>query len=94
MRDLFWLTDALMDRRRPFFPKSRGKPRVDDRRVPSGMIFVQRNGLRWRDGEGRARHRCKGRPERGLRPAEDALQPLETVEPDGRVRHDHDRTDR
>jgi transposase len=33
----------------PYFPKSHGKPRVDDRRVLSGIIFVNRNGLRWRD---------------------------------------------
>lgn len=33
----------------PYFPKSHGKPRVDDRRVLSGMIFINRNGLRWRD---------------------------------------------
>lgn len=32
-----------------YFPKSPGKPRVDDRRVLSGIIFVNRNGLRWRD---------------------------------------------
>ena len=32
-----------------FFPKSHGKPRVDDRRVLSGIIFINRNGLRWRD---------------------------------------------
>jgi transposase len=38
-----------MERLRPFFPKSRGKPRVDDRRVLSGIIFINRNGLRWRD---------------------------------------------
>lgn len=38
-----------MDRHRPFFPKSHGKPRVDDRRVLNGIIFVNRNGLRWRD---------------------------------------------
>ena len=31
-------------------PKSDGKPRVVDRRVLSGIIFVNRNGLRWRDG--------------------------------------------
>ena len=36
-------------RLRPFFPKSRGKPRVDDRRVLSGIIFIQRNGLMWKD---------------------------------------------
>lgn len=34
---------------RHFFPKSLGKPRVDDRRVLSGIIFINRNGLRWRD---------------------------------------------
>ena len=27
----------------------RTRPRVDDRRVLSGIIFVNRNGLRWRD---------------------------------------------
>ena len=45
----FWLTDAQMARLQPFFPKNRGKPRVDDRRVLSGIIFINRNGLRWRD---------------------------------------------
>ena len=49
MSDLYWLTDEQMGRLRPFFPKSHGKPRVDDRRVLSGIIFVNRNGLRWRD---------------------------------------------
>ena len=49
MSNLFWLTDAQMARLQPFFPKSHGKPRVDDRRVLSGIIFVNRNGLRWRD---------------------------------------------
>ncbi len=49
MSDLFWLTDKQMARLRPYFPKSHGRPRVDDRRVLSGIIFVNRNGLRWRD---------------------------------------------
>ena len=49
MSDLFWLTDAQMARLAPFFPRSHGKPRVDDRRVLSGIIFINRNGLRWRD---------------------------------------------
>ena len=49
MSDLFWLTDEQVERLRPFFPKSHGKPRVDDRRVLSGIVFVNRNGLRWRD---------------------------------------------
>ena len=38
-----------MARLKPFFRKSHGKPRVDDRRVFSGMIFINRNGLRWCD---------------------------------------------
>ena len=49
MSNLFWLTDEQMGRLRPFFPKSHGKPRVDDRRVLSGIIFINRNGLRWCD---------------------------------------------
>jgi len=49
MSDLFWLSDEQMARLEPFFPKSHGKPRVDDRRVLSGIIFINRDGLRWRD---------------------------------------------
>ena len=49
MSDLFWLTDAQMERMKPFFPLSHGVPRVDDKRVLSGIIFINRNGLRWRD---------------------------------------------
>lgn len=49
MSNLFWLKDAQTARLEPFFPKSHGKPRVDDRRVLSGIIFINRNGLRWRD---------------------------------------------
>ena len=49
MSNLFWLTDAQIARLRPFFPKSHGVPRVDDRRVLSGITFINRNGLRWCD---------------------------------------------
>src|SRR3546814_5207942 len=49
MSDLYWLTDEQMARLQPYFPKSHGRARVDDRRVLSGIIFVNRNGLRWRD---------------------------------------------
>jgi transposase len=49
MSDLYWLTDEQMARLAPFFPRSRGRPQVDDRRVLSGIIFANRNGLRWRD---------------------------------------------
>jgi transposase len=49
MSNLFWLTDEQMERLKPFFPKSHGKQRVDDRRVLSGIIFINRNGLQWCD---------------------------------------------
>src|SRR5674536_372478 len=49
MTDLFLLSEAQMRRIEPFFPLSHGVPRVDDRRVISGIVFVIRNGLRWRD---------------------------------------------
>lgn len=48
----YWLTEAQIERLKPFFPKSHGKPRVDDRRVLIGIFFINRNGLRWCDGEG------------------------------------------
>jgi putative transposase len=38
-----------MRRIKPHFPQSHGIARVDDRRVDSGIVFVIRNGLRWRD---------------------------------------------
>ncbi len=38
-----------MRRIAPYFPLSHGMPRVDDRRVISGIVLVIRNGLRWRD---------------------------------------------
>jgi transposase len=38
-----------MRRIEPYFPLSHGVPRVDDRLILSGIIFVLRNGLRWRD---------------------------------------------
>jgi transposase len=49
MSSLFLLTDEQMARLEPFVPKSHGKPRVDDRRVFSGMIFINRNALRLYD---------------------------------------------
>jgi transposase len=49
MCDLFWLSRTQMRRIEPYFPLSHGIARVDDRRVISGIIFVIRNGLRWRD---------------------------------------------
>ena len=49
MNGLIWSSEAQMRRIEPYFPLSHGVPRVDDRRVLSGIIFVIRNGLRWRD---------------------------------------------
>ena len=49
MTEMILLSEAQMARISPFFPLSHGIPRVDDRRVISGIILVIRNGLRWRD---------------------------------------------
>ena len=49
MSDLIWLSEAQMRRIEPYFPLSHGVPMADERRVLSGIIFVIRNGLRWRD---------------------------------------------
>ncbi|CCQ75670.1 transposase [Magnetospira sp. QH-2] len=46
----FWLSDKQFERLQPLLPnKTRGVPRVDDRRVISGIIHVLRQGLMWRD---------------------------------------------
>ena len=44
MRDLFWRTDAQMERLKPFFPVSHGRPRVDNRPVLRGIVFMRCNG--------------------------------------------------
>ena len=75
MHDLFLLSKAQMRRIEPFFPLSHGIPRVDDRRVISGIVFVIRNGLRWRDAP------------RDYRP-QDNLQSVRTLEPSWRVQQD------
>ena len=49
MTDLFWLNETQIKRIEPHFPLSHGVPRVDDLRVISGIVFVIKNGLRWRD---------------------------------------------
>ena len=49
MSGLIWLNDEQMARIAPYFPKSHGKPRVDDRRVICGIIYIIRNGLQWKD---------------------------------------------
>ena len=49
MRDLYWLSEDQLKLIEPYFPPSRGVPRVDDLRVISGIIFVLKRGLQWRD---------------------------------------------
>ena len=49
MGDLILLSEAQMRQIEPYFPLSHGVPGVDDRRGISGIVFVIRNGLRWRD---------------------------------------------
>jgi transposase len=49
MSELLMLSRAQIRRIEPYFPLSHGVPRVDDRRILSGIVFVIRNGLRWRD---------------------------------------------
>jgi transposase len=49
-RDQFWLTDTQFSKIEPHLPTdTRGKARVDDRRVISGIIHVLKSGGRWVD---------------------------------------------
>jgi transposase len=48
--NLFWLSDEQWSSIQPFLPTDvRGKERVDDRRVISGIVFVIKSGCRWCD---------------------------------------------
>ena len=49
MPDVLLLSAPQMRRLAPLFPRSRGLRRVDDRRVISGIVYVIRHGLRWKD---------------------------------------------
>lgn len=48
MRPLFYLSENQL-RIKPFFPLSHGVSRVNDRRVVSGIIYVIKHGLEWKD---------------------------------------------
>src|SRR5881392_2590204 len=49
-RDCFWLSEAQFSRLAPLLPSdTRGKERVDDRRVISGIVHVLKSGGRWTD---------------------------------------------
>ena len=48
--NLFWLTNEQWARMEPLLPSDvRGKERVDDRRVISGILHVLKSGCRWKD---------------------------------------------
>jgi transposase len=50
MARLFWLSDEAWAAIEPHLPRGKpGKPRVDDRRVISGILHVLKVGCRWRD---------------------------------------------
>jgi transposase len=49
MSDLFLLSEDQMARISPYFPLAHGVPRVDDRRVISGIVYVIKHGLQWKD---------------------------------------------
>ena len=49
MDDLFLLSESRMARISPHFPRSHGVPRVNDRRVVSGIVYVIKHGLQWKD---------------------------------------------
>lgn len=49
MSGLFWLSRRQLNLIKPYFPLSHGVARVDDLRVISGIIYVIRNGLQWKD---------------------------------------------
>ena len=47
MGEKFWLSDAEWAAIEPLLPRLGGKPRVDDRRVISGILHRYRGGPRW-----------------------------------------------
>ena len=50
MSDFFWFSDAQWARIEPLLPQdTRGKARVDDRRVLSGIVHALKCGGRWAD---------------------------------------------
>ena len=49
MSTLFYLSPEQIARIKPYFPLSHGVPRVDDRRIISGIVYVIKHGLQWKD---------------------------------------------
>jgi transposase len=49
MSTLFYFSPEQIERIKPYFPLSHGVPRVDDRRIVSGIIYVIKHGMQWKD---------------------------------------------
>ena len=49
MSQLFSLSVEQLERLKPFLPRSHGVPRVDDLKVISGIMYVIKHGLQWKD---------------------------------------------
>lgn len=49
MSRLFYLSPEQLERIRPYFPLSHGIARVDDLKVISGIMYVIKYGLQWKD---------------------------------------------
>lgn len=49
MRELYWMSETQYERIKRHLPYSHGVKRVDDIKVLSGIIFVLKRGLQWRD---------------------------------------------
>lgn len=47
MSDRFWLTDVQLAHLECFFPEAHGNARIDERRVLSTIIFINKDDLRW-----------------------------------------------
>ena len=76
MRNLYWLSEAQMERLRPYFRKDHGVPRVNNRRILSGIISIAMI--------------CDDKINRLSMAPEDPLQSMEKVERYGRIRPNRD----
>ena len=49
MKHPFWLNDRQWKKLEPLLPVDERCRRVDDRRIISGIVYVIKNGLQWKD---------------------------------------------
>ena len=49
MQHVFWLNDEQWKKLEPLLPVDTRRRRVDDRRIISGILYVIKNGLMWKD---------------------------------------------